>query len=115
MTNTTIYVNLTNFKSIRGNVFIGKEQGEYAREVLKIDSIDAKLLDDKKLELEIQFPKDTASVTQSFFKGLLGPTFKHIGYDAFYARVKFYAESYENGIIHDVNEFLRQMRNIYDQ
>ena len=103
-----VYINLTPFKDIRGNIFVGNAQGEYAREVLRIDILDKKLKRDGDFELEVQFPDDTVSVTSGFLEGLLGPTFKNVGYDAFYARIKFYSKEYK--ITKDVLDFIDLMK-----
>lgn len=112
---SNLHINLSQFKSAKATIFVGKLQGEYAREVLKLDIIDNHLKKDKGFEVTFEFPEDTLSVNDSFLKGLLDDTFKKVGYDTFYARVKITCLGEHYDIRNDVNRFMSTMRAIHEK
>lgn len=109
-----LYINLTPFQSLRGNILVGKMAGEYARMLLKLDEVDKWVKKNPNLEVEIQFPDGVGAITDSFLKGLLQGTFDTLGYDTFVARIKFHTnnevlgEDFES----DISEFIQLMKAI---
>lgn len=112
--NETVYINLSQFKSSRANIMLGRKMGEYARLILKLDEVDQLVKKNPKLEIEFQFPDEVYTINDSFFKGLLDTTFKTLGYDTFKARVRFYTnnEVLKQKLDSDINNFINLLREI---
>lgn len=112
--NEKLYINLTPFKSLNSNVLVGRMNGQYARMVLNLDTVDRWVIFNKYLEVELQLPDDVYVVNDSFLKGLLQETYKSIGHDAFVARVKFTTnnEVLKQELDREIKEFINVLREI---
>ncbi len=71
-----------------GAVFSGRARGRAVREALGLDRED-----EKERPVVIAIPEDTISFNPSFFLGLLGPSVRALGRDAFIEKYGFNAHA----------------------
>jgi len=110
----TLYVNLTPYKSLHGGALIGIEMGEYVSTQLDLQQLVLKIKNNEEFELEIQFPDEVYSVTDSFLKGLLRVAYNTLGYDTFTARVKFFTncEPLKKNLDKDIRRFIESLKRL---
>lgn len=96
-------IDLRTYRPVNSSSFIGRQQGELVRKVLKIDEMDS-----NSEEVEIIVPSDTTSFNPSFFLGFLYESIAKLGLEKFRAKYKFKLET--------TNILLRQalLKNIED-
>jgi hypothetical protein len=74
------------FAKLGGPVYVGRPNGEKARERLDIDKLDR-----VDTPINVIIPDGTYSVTSSYFLGLFGPSVVHFGSEgAFFAHYVFH-------------------------
>jgi len=110
----TIYLNLTPYKSLHGGALVGKEFGEYVKEQLNLKKVVSMIKKNEELELEIQFPNDVYTISDSFLKGFLSDAYDYLGYDTFTARVKFFTncEPLKKNLDNDMKGFIEMLKRI---
>lgn len=70
MESKTIY-----FERLGGPTYIGRPNGEHAREVLKLDSLD----ENKNMRFVVDIPETTYNINSSYFLGLFGDSVRAAG------------------------------------
>lgn len=110
----TLKINLTPFISIGSGVLCGRQNGIYARMILKLDEVDQWVKKNQDFEIEFQFPESIWTVNDSFLKGLLQQTYRNLGSDTFVARVNFYSanEVLRENLKKDISNFISVMKQI---
>lgn len=66
---------LIDFSKIEGPVYTGRNRGERLREKLNLDAFDGS----EDIIVKVIIPKETYSISSSFFLGLFGPSIMKLG------------------------------------
>jgi hypothetical protein len=100
-------VNLLSFRGTNSTTFTGRPQGQDVRKKLELDARDA---DAEPVELVI--PSDTTSFNASFYLGLLYPSIKALGFDAFKEKYHLvFEDNTPKSIVRQLSEGERQAKN----
>jgi hypothetical protein len=100
-------INLLNYRGQNSTTFTGRPQGLAVRKQLALDELDT---DSEAVELVI--PRDTTSFNASFYLGLLYPSIKKLGFDAFKDKYHItFEDETPRSIVTQLSEGERQAQN----
>ncbi|MEP1152581.1 MAG: hypothetical protein ABJH08_12715 [Balneola sp.] len=93
-------IDLAQAKKSSSTAYAGRPEGEEARKIFKLDSIDK----DKSIKVEVVFPPNTTSLNPSFFLGLFFKSYKRLGKKRFNDKFKFNLNSVEVSIKENIRK-----------
>lgn len=97
------------FNNIAGPVYSGRPRGESLRTKFALDSVD-----EENVQVDIEVPEGTYSVTSSFFLGLFGPSVVRAGSsEAFFRKYNFRAKPVLEKAFHDYASLALQTKALF--
>lgn len=84
MESKVIQFDMLKYRGVNSTVYTGRPQGEGVRKELCLDR-----LDKSDSIIKFSFPKDTTTITPSFFLGLLYSSIKSIGFEKYKKKYLF--------------------------
>jgi len=98
-----LVVDLSDYRSPESHVFAGRPRGESVRQRARIDEFDR-----SNEEIEVRVPKDTFTVSSSFFLGMFGKSVQLLGEETFRRRYRFVGANIRNTIEDGIAEALNK-------